>query len=127
MDTFDNKKNYTKNVIKCIWLYDWTNKQFKYVSPSIFDLTGLTVKEVMDKKLKDRLTPKSFKNMKFSLLSKLSCLLSGNINEDVDECDIYCKDGTIKKVKISTKLMINKQTDSLDIIGTSINIPYNKN
>jgi PAS domain S-box-containing protein len=127
MDTFDNKKNYTKNVIKCIWLYDWTNKRFKYVSPSIFDLTGLTVKEVMDKKLKDRLTPKSFKNIKFSLLSKLSCLLSGNINEDVDECDIYCKDGTIKKVKISTKLMINKQTDSLDIIGTSIDIPYNKN
>ena len=42
-----------ENTVECIWLFDLAKMCFKYISPSIIDLRGLTVEEAMkEKKLK---------------------------------------------------------------------------
>ncbi|AZV58268.1 PAS domain-containing protein [Clostridium sp. AWRP] len=137
MDTFDSSEEYLKlirkykliaeNTIECIWLFDWANKRFKYISPSIFNLRGLTVEEAMNEKLEDCLTPESLKMAKSLHLDKLSNFLAGDRREITDIYDQYCKDGTIRKIEISTKFIHNEETNSVDILGVSRPVAYNEN
>ena len=62
MDTFNSTKEYleliekykliAENTVECIWLFDLANMKFKYISPSVFNLRGLTVEEAMKENLK---------------------------------------------------------------------------
>lgn len=59
---FDNiYKTIVESVMECIWLFDLKNMCFKYVSPSVMKLRGLTVEEAMNEKFEDIFTSKSLK------------------------------------------------------------------
>ncbi|WPC44320.1 PAS domain S-box protein [Clostridium sp. JS66] len=140
MDTFNTTKEYldliekykliAENIDECIWLFDLANKRFKYISPSIFNLRGLTVEEAMNEKLEDCLTPESLKKVKSQGINRLPQFLHGdrgeNIASSIDEYDQYCKDGTIKTIEISTKLILNKETNNVYVLGVSRDVSYRK-
>ncbi|NMM62607.1 PAS domain S-box protein [Clostridium sp. P21] len=141
MDNFNNEEEYlelikkykltTENTVECIWLFDLASNCFKYISPSIFNLRGLTVEESLKEKPEDCLTPESLKKLKSHCINMLYQFLDGarseNILPNVDVYDQYCKDGTIKKVKITTNLIFNKSENNLSILGITRDISYMEN
>lgn len=141
MDTFNSTKEYLNliekykiiaaNMDECIWLFNLISKKFEYISPSIFKIRGLTVKNALNEELEARFTPESLKKLKLQFSKRLPRFLEGNRSENItsyiDEYDQYCKDGTIKKVEISTKLVLNKKTKNIYILGVSRDISYRKN
>ena len=140
MDVFNNTSEYleliekyrliAENMDECIWIFDLANRSFKYISPSIFNLRGLTVEEAMNEKLEECLTPVSLKKIQAQGSTRVQQFLSGdrskNIASFIDEYDQYCKDGTIKTIEISTKLILNNETNSIDILGVSRDLLYRK-
>jgi PAS domain S-box-containing protein len=122
LDLIEKYKLLVENTVECIWLFDLANRRFKYISPSIITLRGLTVNEAMNEKLSDCLTPDSLKKIQSECTDRLLQFLSGNRSESINEYDHYCKDGTIKAIEISTKFIINNETHNIDILGISRNI-----
>ncbi|MEA5083931.1 MAG: PAS domain S-box protein [Lachnospiraceae bacterium] len=121
-------KSLVENAIECVWVYDYTNDCFKYISQSIFQLRGYTVDEAMREKLVDTLTPASRSKSRESL--RYSKFISGDrsyeVVNDISEFEQYCKDGSIKTMEISTRLSFNKKTNSVEIIGASRDITHRK-
>ena len=121
-------KSLVENAIECFWVYDYTNKRFKYISPSVLQLRGYTVGEAMCEKLGDTLTPSSRLKSRESL--RYSKFLSGDrsyeVVNDISEFEQYCKDGSIKTMEISTRLCFNKQTNAVEIFGVSRDITQRK-
>lgn len=120
-----------ENIIECIWLFDLKNMCFKYVSPSVMELRGLTVEEAMNEKLEDSFTEESLEKM-LDVINKrkINNFLNGEIRKNnccnIDEFQQYCKDGTIKNVEITTKFIFNEKTNYVDILGVSREIKQRK-
>ena len=119
-----------ENTVECIWLFDLSKMCFKYISPSIIDLRGLTVEEAMKEKLEDSLTPESLEKISTISRKRLFRFLDGDRSQEIissiDDFQQYCKDGTIKTIEISTKLILNENTNCVDILGVSRDITERK-
>ncbi len=140
MDIFNATNEYSElikryrliaeNIVECIWLFDLENKCYKYISPSVVNLRGVTVEEAMKEKLEDCLTTESIKKMHNEYMARLPRFLEGDRSEEIvfsiDEYELYCKDGTIKTMEVSTKLILNNETNSVDILGVSRDMSYRK-
>lgn len=139
MGTFNNKNEYleliekykiiAENTVECIWVFDSAKKCFKYMSPSIINLRGVTVEEAMNQKFEDYFTPDSLKKMNEGNY-RLVQFLAGDRNENtvssIDEFEQYCKDGTIKTIEISYTLILNNETNNVDVLGVSKDITQRK-
>lgn len=129
-EMFEKYKLVADNTVECIWLLDLANEQYKYISPSIINLRGLTVEEAMKEKLADSLTEESLQKIKEMGELRVTRFLSGDtsreIVERVDEFQQYCKDGSLKDVEISTKLIFNETTNFVDVLGVSRDITERK-
>lgn len=130
LESVEKYKMITENIDECIWIFDLANRCFKYISSSIYKLRGLTVEEAMKEKIEDCFTPESLKKIKAQGSTRLLQFLAGdqseNIVSSIDEYEQYCKDGKIKVMEISTKLILNNETSSLDILGVSRDVSYRK-
>lgn len=137
MKEFDKKNNnysymdyksLVEYAIECVWVYDFTNKCFKYVSQSVFELRGFTVEEAMSEKLEETLTPSSRLKAResFRYLKFLSGDRSKEVVNNISEFDQYCKDGSIKTMEISTRMVQNKKNNAIEIIGISRDITQRK-
>ncbi len=119
-----------ENTVECIWLLDFTNMQFKYISPAITSLRGLTVEEAMKEKLEDSLTPESLEKVYKIAENYLSGILNDSGSEDtiasINEFRQYCKDGTIKDVEISTRFVKNEKENTIDVLGVTRDITERK-
>ena len=129
---FDNiYKTIVESVIECIWLFDLKNMCFKYVSPSVTKLRGVTVEEAINESLEESFTSKSLKKM-LEIINekKITNFLRGNKRDNnfymIDEFQQYCKDGIIKNVEITIKFIFNEVTNYVDILGVSREISKSK-
>lgn len=124
-------KLFIENIVECIWLFDLKNMCFKYISPSIIKLRGLTVEEGLKEKIEDSFTKESLEKMSV-IMSKENIYSFLNESRDIseiyhiDEFQQYCKDGTIKNIEIKITLMHNKETKYVDILGISRDIDPRK-
>jgi two-component SAPR family response regulator len=122
----DKYKLLTENANEFTWVLDVGNRCFKYMSPSVYNLRGVTVEEAMHERIRDCMTPESIKKMRLTNFSRLIKFLAGNRSEkvvsNIDEFQLYCKDDTIKTFKTLTILIFNKQTNNIDILGVSRDI-----
>lgn len=129
---FDNiHKTIIESVMECIWLFDLKNMCFRYVSPSVTKLRGLTVEEAMNEKFDEIFTSKSLKRILEIINDKeITDFLSGNRYENnfyiIDEFQQYSKDGVIKNVEITIKFIFNEITNYVDILGVSREINKSK-
>ncbi|OOM16573.1 PAS domain S-box protein [Clostridium saccharobutylicum] len=130
LQLLEKYKLLVENAVECIWLFNLQTMSFKYISPSITNLRGLTVEEAMNEKIEDSLTPESIKKIKKFHIDRLCKFMSGdrseNVVSNIDEYNQYCKDGTIKTIEISTKFIIDKDTNTIDILGVSRDITKRK-
>ena len=129
-DLSENYRQLIENTVECIWIYNLNHKWFRYISPSIYKLRGLTVDEAMNESLEDSLTPESLQKIKNASLDRYPKFIAGdrsdNVICDVSEYQQYCKDGSIIDVEISTKLVIDKETRNIDVVGVSRDITKRK-
>ncbi|MFA9464762.1 MAG: PAS domain S-box protein [Velocimicrobium sp.] len=120
------KSIFLDNAVECAWVYSLTDKCFKYISPSVFNLRGFTVEEAMNESLEDSLTPESLQKIKNSGLKRYPRFISGDRSEeivsDISEYEQYCKDGSTKIIEISTRLIYSETTNSIDVFGISRDI-----
>lgn len=140
MDNFNNIKEYLKSIekceltsedsVECLWLFDLASNCLKYVSPSVFNLRGLTVQEALKEKPEDSFTPQSLKKLKSQCISMLYQFLDGIGNEEIKEnigiYGQYCKDGSIKKVEIAIRFIFNRKANNLNILGITQDIGHKK-
>ena len=119
-----------ENTVECIWLMDFTNRRFKYISPSILQLRGYSPEEAMAETLEESLTPESLAKMNKLAKRVFDAAATGDFNpsaaSSVNEYQQYCKDGTVKDVEISTRLILNEKENTIDVLGVSRDISQRK-
>lgn len=120
----------TENTVECIWLFDLTEMKYKYVSPSVLELRGITVEDAINEDLRDSFTPESLEHLK-TLAETISPLLFNESGEQeslgsVNEYQQYTKDGGIINVEISTKFLADKESGKIEIIGVTRDISERK-
>ncbi len=120
-----------ENTVECIWLLDLLSRRFKYVSPSVHALRGYTSEEAMAQRLEDTLTPESMAKVNKIAKRILDAVAAGDFSPEaassVDEFQQYCKDGSIKDIEISTRVILNERDHAIDVLGVSRDVSRRKN
>ena len=109
------------------WVYNLSEKKYTYVSPSVFELRGLTAEEAENELFEDSFTPETFSILMDSITKNLEKIISTPESNDyfVTEVQQPCKNGEIIWTEVSTKYYYNDNGD-IEIIGVSRNIERRK-
>lgn len=117
-------KRLAENAMDCIWLLDLQTYTFEYVSPSVYQLRGLTAEEAVGETLEDAFTPDSVSKIYKMLNHTMEQLMSTEeyvSNGIVCQLEQYKRDGTMVFIEVSIR-MIFEQQGTLKILGVSRDI-----
>lgn len=121
----------TDNMADCIWLLDFNTRRFKYVSPAIFSLRGLSPEEAMEERLDDALSPESLEKMKAITAEFIPRFLAGDPELEgrkfIYEFQQYHKDGHLVDVEISIQVLKTEVPGVVEILGVTRDISERKN
>jgi PAS domain S-box-containing protein len=127
----ENEKKYrliTESVADLIWTMDM-NFNTTYLSPSIFQQRGYTVKEGMELCFEERMTPSSLKKS-LKLFAKKIEQIESNDQKGFDyiqfETQQYCKDGSVIWTNNNVRILPGKNGKPQSIIGVSRDITRKK-
>ena len=120
----------TEQASDVIWVYNFTNNKFTYISPSMMQLRGLTPEEAMNESLEESITPESLVVLRDVIAKNINDFIdnfqnANYINCHLDEIQQYCKNGDIIWVEVSTKYRYSPIGD-IEIVGVSRNIEERK-
>ncbi|MEI8216068.1 MAG: HD domain-containing phosphohydrolase [Eubacteriales bacterium] len=117
----------TENASDVIWIFNITQNQFTYVSPSIFELRGLTVNEALKESLSDSLAPDSFLFVEKAIGVNVEEFLEDpqNAKPYISELQQKHKNGALIWVEISTRYRYNDDCE-IEVVGISRNIDARK-
>lgn len=120
----------TDHLVECVWLLDFNSGRFKYISPSIFQLRGLTVEEALRERLEDIMTPESMAEIHRIAEASLPAYLAGDWRAEtmwqIGEFQQYHKDGRVIDVEISTRIVDSDEPDAIHVIGVTRDISRRK-
>ncbi|MBN1968284.1 MAG: PAS domain S-box protein [Candidatus Delongbacteria bacterium] len=122
----ENEEKYrllTEFTSDVIWILNLNRECFTYISPSVFQLRGLTVEEAMNESLDDSLHKDSIEYVKERINEGLKTFLENpNSNKYYhDEVRQYHKDGTLLWIEVATQFRFNNLNE-IEIVGVSRNI-----
>lgn len=117
----------TENASDVIWVLNLASGKYTYISPSIFQLRGLTVEEAMKETFHESLTPESYENVlriieDFLKGGKDQIDMSGQLISEVRQPH---KNGQIIWVEVSAKTRFNAMGE-IEVVGVSRNIEDRK-
>jgi PAS domain S-box-containing protein len=111
-----------ENSSDVIWTMD-LNGHFTYVSPSVLQLRGYTVEEVMHQTIEETLTPESARiareGVKYVIEAKTSDKPKRELRQLLEQ---PCKDGSTVWTEVSTTRMYDADGNFYGILGISRNI-----
>jgi two-component system, cell cycle sensor histidine kinase and response regulator CckA len=116
----------TENVSDVIWILDLETRRFRYVSPSVEQLRGYSVEEVMSQDVSDTLTPTSMARFSQFLAERLQEWRQGRCLPHLDEVEQPCKDGSIVYTEATTRFVVNPESGHLEVYGVSRDITERK-
>ncbi len=103
------------NLLDAIWVVDAETLKYEYMTPSIERISGYTVDEILERTIRDRLTPASFSKVravleeekkKFDQGARTSRVLEGeSINMDGQKCWLEIKARFVKEAGSSLKIV----------------------
>jgi PAS domain S-box-containing protein len=105
-----------ENAHDVIWTLDLSTRRFTYVSPSITALRGLTVEEALAEPLEQSLTPESLERVQ-AKMARIGTP-EGSLPQ-TGLYDLWCRDGTIKHVEITTSLVRDPAGNPVAVLGVS--------
>jgi PAS domain S-box-containing protein len=116
-----------ENVADVIWVWDLSLGKFTYISPSVFQLRGLTVEEAMLESIDSSLEPSSAKKVLEKMANEIKNLKNYKEGRtySYDELQQYKKDGSLIWIETVTHLVF-KNNGQMEIIGVSRDINKRK-
>ena len=115
-----------KNVSDVIWMYNFTQNRYTYISPSIKKLRGFSPKEVMQQNLVASISPKDRDRIAHLVKENVHRFEKDNVPRSfVKEFQLVHKDGSLIWGEISTYLQKNNKGE-IEIFGVSRNIDERK-
>jgi|GEM_PF-368387 len=115
-----------ENISDVIWIMDIETLRFSYISPSILQLRGYSVDEVMAQDMLESLTPDSAQYLMNILPERIAEFKHGTLKVHTDEISQPCKDGSIVWTETTTRFVNNFVTGHLEVYGVSRNITERK-
>jgi len=117
----------TENASDVIWVLNLTNSKFSYISPSIFNLRGLTPEEAMSESLGDSMTPESLLAINKIISKNIEDFIKDSNNNNYYEIEIQqpCKNGDIIWVEVSIRVRYNIE-GQIEVVGVSRNVTNRK-
>ncbi len=115
-----------ENISDVIWIMDMETSRFRYVSPSVFQLRGYTVEEVLAQDIAASLTSGSEQYLAQRMPDRLVEFQQGTSKTFIDEIEQPCKDGTTVWTETTTRFLINAENRHLETYGVSRNITERK-
>jgi len=118
----------TENASDVIWVLNLTLGRFTYISPSIYQLRGLTPEEAMNESLEQALTPESHKKVLEQTARDAKAFMENPQARDIvrfTEVQQSHKDGSIIWVETATRFQLNAKGET-EVVGVSRNIETRK-
>ncbi len=115
-----------ENVSDVIWTTD-LDFNYTYISPSVTSLTGYSVDEAMQLRLKELLTPDSYRIAKEAITKEMRQLPQLNRHQQRQwsrtlELEHRCKDGSTRWMEVKTSLLLDAQGKPIGFLGLSRDI-----
>ncbi len=126
----ESKEEYrllAENSSDVIWVLNITHQKFKYISPAIYRLRGLTVDEALNESISDALTPDSLE-LVISLLNRDTPRFIKNPDNpcySINELRQTHKNGSLVWVEVSSRYRMN-EIGEIELIAVSRNIDERK-
>ncbi|MCX6156691.1 MAG: PAS domain S-box protein [Ignavibacteriae bacterium] len=120
----------TENMKDVVWVLDTETMYFTYISPSVEELRGYTVEEIMAEPVDAALTTKAGEGLKASIREEAERMLAGKKSSEdffLNEIEQPCKDGSTVWTEVLTKYLLNKETGRVEVHGVTRNISKRKN
>jgi len=115
----------SENISDLVWIYNFKNEWFTYISPSIVQLLGYTESEVLDEGIENVLSFDSYQKLIELLPVRLSLFLNGIHKTYTDELQFICKDKSIKWIETVTRYHYTKNHVA-EVLGVSRDISRRK-
>jgi len=111
-----------------IWLMDFPDMKFTYVSPSVLRMRGWTAEEIMAQPLEAATTPESALVINARLKKSLELLRAGDMRARfaMTEVDQPCKDGRIIHTEVVTTLLLDENGQPCQILGVTRDVTERK-
>ncbi|MBK8782666.1 MAG: PAS domain S-box protein [Anaerolineales bacterium] len=118
----------SENSADVIWTLDLATRRFTYVSPSVFNLRGLTPEEVMAEPMQAAITPESNEQISENLPQRIARYLSGDISARTTTklVDQVHKDGSIIPTEAVTNLITDSEGKVVEVLGITRDITLRK-
>ena len=109
-----------EHAVDCILLYDLHAGYCRYISPAVRDLLGYTSEEAHQLSVADILVTESLFPAE-EIKERAACFMAGARGSEIERMTaVYkckCRDGSVKPIEISTRLLINPDTGTVDVLG----------
>ncbi|MDZ4726246.1 MAG: ATP-binding protein [Leptospira sp.] len=127
IESEDNYRLLAENSSDVIWVYDLILQRYTYISPSIYQLRGLRVKEAMQESFKDSFTLSSYTELIEKIDQRTKEFRKESLNKlyFTDEVSQLNNNKQIIWVELITSIQIGKN-GNLEILGVSRNIDSRK-
>ena len=126
----ESEKKYrllTEFTADVVWILNLATGKFTYISPSVFQLRGITAEEAMFETLESALTPDSITIVNDAIAKNIVNFIAQPElpNHYINEVQQYCKNGEIIWVEVSSQFRYDPKGD-IEVVGVSRNIDERK-
>ena len=115
-----------ENISDVIWILDVESSRFRYVSPSVAQMRGYRMEEVLNEDMAYSLTLASAQRLSQVTPERLAEFHQGVSKAYTDELEQTCKDGSTVWTEVTSRYMINPDNNRLEVYGVSRNIAERK-
>jgi PAS domain S-box-containing protein len=127
----ESEKRYrliSENSADVIWTLNPATERFTYVSPSMFNLRGLTPEEVIAEPLQTGLTPASYQWITEYLPDRIAAFEAGDSSARtaIAEVEQIQKDGSFVPTEVVTTLIADADGEVIEILGITRDITERK-
>jgi|GEM_PF-481202 len=111
------------NISDVLWVLNLETGKWDYMSPSVEQLRGYTVKEVLNQNMEEVMTPESLARVQQEIAERSQQVLANGVDKNIyiDEVEQICKDGSTVWTEVVTRFARNERGE-LIILGVSRDI-----
>ena len=117
-------KMIAETISDVIWRLDLTTLKYTYISPSVLQLRGLTVREALNESLEEGLHPDDYKNILQALNKQKETAKSGVVYQMTNKFEIrqFHKNKSIIWVEVSVSIIKDANNNAVEVLGVSRDI-----
>ncbi len=108
-----------ENISDVIWILDTDTGRFRFISPSVKKIRGYSIEEALSQKPEDSMTPASWQKLSKALPDRFENFKRGIDKQYIDEIEQPCRDGSTVWVEVTSRFVKNKETNHIEVFGSS--------